>query len=545
MTPAHPADEIFNQPPALEDFNRFLGNRALQDALGREGAAWAHDELLACGAELGRAEWIERGELANRHPPRLRLFDRFGHRLDRFDFHPAWHACMDWLARKGMAGAAWADTRPGAHVRRAALFQLFAEVECGSLCPTTMTYGSVPVLARCEGLAEAWLPRLHAPEYDPHFLPAGEKRGVLVGMGVTERQGGSDVRANTTRAERAGDGWYQLTGHKWFLSAPMSDAFLVTARSTRGLSCFFLPRFTPEGRPNALRILREKDKLGDRSNASAEVEFHGALAWPVGEEGHGIATVLEMANYTRLDCANGSAGIMRAALAQALHHATHRHAFGAALVDQPLMTNVLADLALEVEAHVTLCLRVARCIDRQATDADQAALKRLLTPVAKYWVCKRTPAVVAEAMELTGGNGYVEEGPMPRLFRQSPLNSIWEGSGNVMCLDVLRALAREPRAGEVLFAELEAARGRVAAYDRSLKAFASDLVGPQATDEASARRLVERIALHLQAALLLQDGLTPVAEAFCASRLGEATGHAFGTLASNLDLRGIVQRAGP
>lgn len=544
MTDTPASAVVFNQPPPLEDFNRYLGHRALQDALAHEDAGWAHEELVACGDELGRADWIVRGELANRHPPRLRIFDRFGHRLDRFEFHPAWHDCLAWLATKGLAGAAWTDDRAGAHVRRAALFQLFAEVECGSLCPTTMTYGAVPVLARTPALAASWLPLLHAPEHDTRFMPAQHKRGVLVGMGMTERQGGSDVRANVTRAEPTADGWHVLNGHKWFLSAAMSDAFLVTAQSPRGLSCYFLPRFTPDGEVNGIHILREKDKLGDRSNASAEVEFHDALAWPVGEEGRGIATVLEMANYTRLDCANGSTGIMRAALAQAVHHARHRYAFGKPLISQPLMTNVLADMALEVEGHVAMCLRVAACVDRQDTDEEAASLKRLLTPVAKYWVCKRTPALVAEAMEVTGGNGYVEEGPMPRLFRQSPLNSIWEGAGNVMCLDVLRAIGREPRAADLLIAELERARGHVRAYDRALDGFA-DALRVEAVNESAARRVTERIALQLQAALLLRDGATPVAEAFCASRLGGGAGRVFGTLPTNTDLPGIVRRAGP
>lgn len=544
MSDTHPADEIFNQPPALADFNRYLGHRALQDALTREGVDWAHEELIDCGADLGSADWITRGEQANRHPPRPCLYDRFGHRLDQFEFHPAWHECLAWLARKKLTGAAWTDSRAGAHVRRAALFQLFAEVECGSLCPTTMTYGAVPVIARTPGLAAPWLPLLHAAEHDPRFMPAHEKRGVLVGMGMTERQGGSDVRANITRAEPTADGWHVLNGHKWFLSAAMSDAFLVTAQSHRGLSCYFLPRFTPDGKVNGIRILREKDKLGDRSNASAEVEFHDALAWPVGEEGRGIATVLEMANYTRLDCANGSAGIMRAALSQAVHHARHRHAFGKSLIAQPLMANVLADMALEVEGHVALCLRAAACVDRQDTDEEAASLKRLLTPVAKYWVCKRTPALVAEAMEVTGGNGYVEDGPMPRLFRQSPLNSIWEGAGNIMCLDVLRALAREPRTTDILIAELERARGLVQAYDRTLDGFA-DALYAESTNESAARRVTERIALQLQAALLLRDGATPIAEAFCNSRLGGAAGHVLGTLPTNIDLAGIVGRAGP
>jgi putative acyl-CoA dehydrogenase len=543
MRSTHIGQQVLNQPPARQDFDRAAGHRALRDALAREGAAWADAELLACGAELGRSDWIVRGELANRHPPLLKRFDRFGRRADAFEFHPAWHECLDWLKGKGLGGATWADPRPGAHVRRAALFQLFAEVECGSLCPITMTHGAVPVLAREPALAEPWLRLLHAPDYDARALPATAKRGVLIGMGMTERQGGSDVRANTTQAVPAGDGRYRITGHKWFLSATMSDAFVVTAQAPGGLTCLLLPRLLPDGTRNALRIERDKDKLGDRANASAEVEFDDALAWRIGDEGRGIATVLEMGNHTRLDCANGSAGLMRAALAEAVHHARHRHAFGRALIEQPLMANVLADIALEVEGHVALSLHVAGCVDRESVSEDAALLRRLLTPVAKYWVCKRTPMVVAEAMEATGGNGYVEDGPMPRLFRQSPLNSIWEGAGNIMCLDVLRVLAREPRAADVLVAMLEGPAAREPAYRRALDALKNRLAGPPAA-EASARELTAPNALLVQAALLLGDGTSPVAETFCASRLDTAAGHAFGTLAADTDFAAILARVG-
>ncbi|HRP95312.1 MAG TPA: acyl-CoA dehydrogenase family protein, partial [Rhodocyclaceae bacterium] len=508
------------------------------------GAGWAEPELREAAGELGRREWIARGEQANLYPPRLRRYDHHGRRLDEFDFHPAWHECLAWLKDKGLGGATWADPRAGAHVRRAALFQLFAEVECGSLCPITMTHGAVPVLAREPLLAEPWLRLAQAPVHDARFIPAAAKRGVLIGMGMTERQGGSDVRANSTRAAAVGDGSWRISGHKWFLSATMSDAFLVTAQAPGGLSCFLLPRLLPDGTRNGLRIERAKDKLGDRANASAEVEFDEALAWPVGEEGRGIATVLEMGNHTRLDCANGSAGLMRAALAEAVHHARHRHAFGRALIEQPLMANVLADIALELEGHIALCLHVAGCVDRERTSEEAAALRRLLTPVAKYWVCKRTPAVVAEAMEVTGGNGYVEDGPMPRLFRQAPLNSIWEGAGNVMCLDVLRVLAREPRAAAILVAALERPGTAVPAYRRALDAFKAALIGAPA-DEASARRLATRIALLMQAALLLADGANPTAEAFCASRLDGDGGHAFGTLPASIDFATILARIEP
>src|SRR6266581_2734076 len=386
---------VANQPPPLVDYNLFTANLALRAAVAREGAPWADAQLIARGAELGSAAWFERGELANRYPPELRRYDRFGQRRDAFDFHPAWHECLAYLKRHGVAAGPWAQPGPGSHVARAALFQLFAEVECGSLCPTTMTYGAVPAVARQPELARDWLPLLVSAEYDRRFLPASEKRGATMGMAMTEKQGGSDVRANTTRAHAEGGGWYRLVGHKWFFSAPMGDAFLVTAQAPGGLSCFFLPRFVDSGRVNDIRIERAKDKMGDRSNASAEVEFRGALARLVGEEGRGLPTILEMGSYTRLDCANGSTGLMRQALSQALHHARHRRAFGRPLAEQPLMRNVLADMALEVEAATALALRLARAFDRQ-DDQAEAALRRLLTPAAKFWICKRAPPLGAE-----------------------------------------------------------------------------------------------------------------------------------------------------
>ena len=530
-----------NQAPPLENHNRYRGHRVLREAVAREGAAWADEELAACGQALGSSHWIAQGDAANRYPPSLHMLDRFGERSDSFEFHPAWHACLHWLKQHGLAGAAWCDERAGAQVRRAALFQLFAEIECGSLCPTTMSHSAAPVLARTPALAEPWRRLLMAAEYDPRDLPAGDKSGLLVGMGMTERQGGSDVRSNTTRAEAAGGGWYRLEGHKWFFSVPMSDAHLVTAQSPGGLSCFFMPRFGPDGRRNGIRIIRAKDKLGDHANASAEVQFDAALALLVGEEGRGLATVLEMANHTRLDCANGSAGIMRGAFAEALHHARHRRAFGKALVDQPLMANVLADMALEVAGHVALCLRVAATVDRRA-DEGEAALGRLLTPLVKYWVCKRTPALVAEAMEVLGGNGYVEEGRMARPFRQSPLNSIWEGSGNVMCLDVLRALARAPRVTEALVAELERACGHNRTHDRDVTHIKNMLAaGPV---ECEARHFAERLALVMEASLLLRAGAGPLADTFTTSRSGSSSGRAFGTLPAGSDFAAILDHAG-
>jgi len=536
--------EVANQPPVLEGRNLCAVNHALREALAREGADWAHGELTTLGAELGSADWIRRGDDANRNPPAFKPFDRYGNRRDEFEFHPAWHECMRWLKRHGVDTGAWADPRPGAHVRRAALFQLFAEIECGSLCPITMTYGAVPPVSRVSELAQAWLPLLLSREYDPRSLPAAQKRGVTMGMGMTEKQGGSDVRANTTRAEPAGDGWYSLIGHKWFFSASMGDAFLVTAQTAaRGLTCFFVPRILEDGTRNAIHLQRAKDKLGDRSNAGAEVELRGALGRVVGEEGRGVPTVIEMATYTRLDCANGSAGLMRQALSQALHHASHRKAFGARLIDQPLMRNVLADMALEVEAATALAMRVAGTFDRQH-DERENELRRLVTPVAKYWICKRCPPLTFEAMEVLGGNGYVEEGPMPRLYRQAPLNSIWEGAGNVMCLAVLRALRKHPRATEALQAEIAPAMGRSAVLARFVERLQRDLARSEG-QEADSRRLVERIALALQGAILIRHAPEAIAQAFCASRLGGDWGHAFGTLPGSADVGAIIERAWP
>jgi putative acyl-CoA dehydrogenase len=535
--------EVVNQVPPLEGRNLYALNHALRDAVAREGAAWAQGDLRAAGAELGSAEWIRRGDDANRNPPTFAPFDRNGHRRDEFDFHPAWHECMSWLKRHGVDTGAWADPRPGAHVRRAALFQLFAEIECGSLCPTTMTYGAVPIVSRTPDLANEWLPKLLSRDYDPRTLPVRDKRGATMGMGVTEKQGGSDVRANSTRAEAIGDGWYRLVGHKWFFSASMSDAFLVTARSEGGLSCFFVPRVLPDGARNGLHLQRAKDKLGDRSNSGAEVEIVGALGRLVGDEGRGVPTVVEMATYTRLDCANGSAGIMRAALSQALHHASHRSAFGQRLVETPLMRNVLADMALEVEAHVALAMRVSGAFDR-AADEHEDLLRRIITPVAKYWVCKRCPVLVVEAMEVLGGNGYVEDGPMPRLYRQAPLNSIWEGSGNIMCLDVLRAMRKHPRALEALEAEIAPALGRNAALDRFVGRLRRDLMDADA-GEGRARRLVEGIALAMQAALLVRHAPDAIGEAYCASRLDGDWGRTFGTLPTTTAFDAIVTRAWP
>ena len=538
--------EVFNQPPPLVDYNLFTSDGALQEAVRREDADWALERLAGFGGALGRAETIEWGFQANRNPPVLQSFDRYGQRRDAVEFHPAWHALMALAVAEGVHTGPWAEPRPGAHVARAAQVYLQCQVEAGVQCPITMTYGVVPALRRQGDLAQEWLPRLYSRRYDPRFLPAGEKTGALMGMGMTEKQGGSDLRSNSTRAEPIEGGGpgkaYRLIGHKWFMSAPMCDAFLVLAQAPKGPSCFFLPRWTPDGAVNALRLQRLKDKLGNRSNASSEVEFQGAVAFLVGEEGRGIPGIIEMATYTRIDCAVASAGLMRQALAQAVHHARHRTAFQRHLIDQPLMTGLLADLALESEAAVALALRMARAFDRQDDDAE-TAFRRLVTPAAKYWICKRAVAFGGEAMEVLGGNGYVEESPMPRLYREMPVNSIWEGSGNVMCLDVLRALTRTPEAGEALRGELAAARGGDARLDRFIAALEAALAGRP--DEAQARRLAEMLVLALQGALLVRFAPAAIADGFCASRLAGERGGAFGTLPAGIDTHAIVERAAP
>jgi putative acyl-CoA dehydrogenase len=538
--------EVFNQPPPLAGYDLFSADAALAEGVGREGAGWAADALRALGTRCGDPEAIELGRLANLNTPALKTFDRFGHRRDEVEFHPAWHALLEMLFDQGVHSGPWAEPRPGAHVARAGKFILMAQIECGTLCPVTMTYGSVPALRRDPEIAAAWLPKIYSRRYDRRFLPVAEKVGALIGMGLTEKQGGSDVRANTTRAEPIGAPGreYRLVGHKWFLSAPMSDAFLVTAQAPGGMTCFFMPRFTPDGAPNALRLQRLKDKLGNRSNASSEVEFAGAWALRLGEEGRGLPTILEMGTYTRLDCALGTTGIMRQAVSQAIHHAAHRSAFQKRLIDQPLMRGVLADLALEVEAAVALCLRMARAFDTE-TDAGEIALRRLLTPAAKYWICKRGPTLAAEAMEVLGGGGYVEESILPRIYREMPVNSIWEGSGNVMCLDVLRSLARTPQSAEALMAELVVARGGNSQLDAAIAALESMLADKASADEAGARRLTEQLVLTIQGALLVRHAPSAVADAFCATRLGERRAGAFGALPGGLDLATVIARADP
>jgi putative acyl-CoA dehydrogenase len=542
-----PTHEVLNQPPPLAGYDLYDADPVLAEALHREGAGWATERVRALGVLAGTPEAIAWAAAADASPPVLRTHDRYGRRVDEVEFHPAWHRLLGTAVSHGLHASPWRDPRPGAQVARAAGFHLWSQVEAGHGCPVSMTFAAVPALRASPELAAVWEPKLTTLAYDPVLAPVAGKAGALCGMAMTEKQGGSDVRANTTRAAPAGDGEWRLTGHKWFCSAPMSDAFLVLAQAPAGLSCFLVPRVLPDGGRNGFHLQRLKDKLGNRANASAEVELDGATGWLVGEPGRGLAAILEMVNHTRLDCVVGSAALMRQAVAQAAHHAAHRSAFGRRLADQPLMANVLADLAVESEAATLLAMRVAGAFDRAARDPAEAALRRLATAMAKYWVCKRAPAVAAEALECLGGNGYVEESGMPRLYREAPLNSIWEGAGNINSLDVLRVLARQPDGLAALLDEIAPARAAeprldraAAAVERELAA-AADPVGLQ----AGARRLVERLAVLLQGALLVRHGHPAVADAFCASRVAGDGGVAFGTLPSGLDLRAIVDRATP
>ena len=528
--------EVLNQPPPLA-LDPFATDAVLRAALSREGAAWARQELEAFSREACGPQAQQWAAQANENPPRLRTHDRYGNRVDELEFHPSWHALMRVSVAHGVHGRPWREPREGAHVARAAMMMVDAQNELGHGCPISMTYSAHPALARTPALLAEWGPRITGTSYDPRSLPAHLKGGALIGMAMTEKQGGSDVRANTTRAVRDDGGGYRLTGHKWFCSAPMSDAFLVLAQAGAGLSCFLLPRFTPDGARNRFFLQRLKDKLGNRSNASGEVELDAAYALLVGEEGRGVQTILEMVNHTRLDCVIGSAAMMRRSLTEALHHVLYRKAFGRLLIDQPVMRNVLADLALESEAATTLMMRLARGYDRK-----EAPFRRLATAVSKFWVCKRAPAFVAEALECLGGNGYVEESGLPRIYREAPLNSIWEGSGNVMCLDVLRAVAKEPESLEAVLAEIRLA----AAADRRLDAFV-DRLGQRLArpQEVEARRLVEDLALALQGSLLVRFAAPAVADAFCASRLDGDRGQTFGTLPSGTDLGALLSSASP
>ncbi len=553
--------QVFNQAAPFENVNLFACDLALQEALLREGGGDgdALPALQALGEQLGRAEILDLGRQANANSPRLHNFDRSGRRVDEVEFHPSWHALMAMMIDTGVHAAPWDSGRPGAQVTRAAQYLLFGQVENGAQCPVTMTYACVPALRQAGALADKWLPKILSRRYDPRSLPIEQKQGALIGMGMTEKQGGTDVRANTTRAAplapgegqarfgSEGEGAWNIVGHKWFFSAPQSDAHLILAQTddagSAGLSCFFVPRFLPDGSRNAIRVQRLKDKLGNRSNASSEVEFCDAVGWLVGKVGRGIPTILEMGGHTRLDCVVGTAGIMRAALTHALHHARGRAAFGRPLAEQPLMQNVLADLALESEAATAFAMRLARCFDDSA-DPAQALLGRILTPAGKYWLCKRGPGFGAEAMEVMGGNGYVEDGPLARLYREFPVNSIWEGSGNVMCLDLLRAFGKTPAARAALAAELALAGDDNAAFNAFCALLLADLDRPQG-DEFGARRLAERIVVAVQGALLLRHAPAYVADAFVRSRIARDVGGAYGRLEAGVDCGAILERALP
>jgi putative acyl-CoA dehydrogenase len=541
---------VFNQTPPLTEYNLFATDLALQEAVQREGAGAIVPELVGAGAALGTAANFEHARLANRNTPVLHGFNVQGERIDSIEFHPSWHVLMQGIAARGYHTGPWVrvDGRaiPGAHVARAAGYLMQAQVECGTLCPTTMTYGAVAAMRRDAWLDRDWVPRLLTRHYDARDLPIEHKRGGLIGMGMTEKQGGSDVRANTTRAVRSTDGTYRVTGHKWFFSAPQCDAHLVLAQTDRGLSCFFMPRRLPDGTLNGIYIQRLKDKLGNRSNASSEVEFVDAWAHLMGEEGRGIPTILEMGTYTRLDCVTGTAGMMRQAVVQAVHHARHRKVFGALLIHQPLMQSVLADLAIESEAATVLAMRLARAFDSEAD--DEIALRRALTSAAKFWVCKRGCELAAEAMEVLGGNGYTEEMPLARMAREMPVNSIWEGSGNIMCLDVLRAFGKSAATREVVLHELGRARGRNRNFDAALERFAAAVEAP-APAEGYARRFTQMFVTLMQGSLLLSgaadSGAHAMAEGFCATRLGADSGWGavFGASSATLGVNAIMDRA--
>ncbi len=543
---------VFNQPAPLAGINLFETDQPLQDGLRHLMPGLDLSPLRALGRVVARADMQEHARLANAHPPQLRTHDRCGRRLDEVEFHPSYHALMALATQAGLHAAPWVEGRPGGQVLRAAGFMLAMQLEPGVMCPVSMTYAAAPALRHHPALHAAWGPGLGARAYDPRLAPWKDKPGLTMGMGMTEKQGGSDVRANTTRAEADGaDTWgprYRLTGHKWFLSAPMSDAFLVLAQAGDGLTCFFLPRVLPDGSLNSLRLQRLKDKLGNRANASAEVEFHEAQAWRVGEEGRGVAQILAMGTLTRLDCALGTSGLMRQALVQALHHARQRAAFGRPLADHALMRQVLADLALEAEAACLLSLRIARTLEHPQ-DAQEALLARLLTPVAKYWICKRGAAFAQEAMECLGGNGYVEEGGqgvLARIYREMPVNSIWEGAGNLMALDLLRAL-RSPGATQALMEELATGRGADPALDQAIAGLPGRLQA--LAEEGQARRLAQEVALLLQAVLLWRCAPGEVAQAFTASRIDDAPGRfggaAFGLLPAGTPTGALLARAMP
>lgn len=541
--------EVLNQPPELADYDLAGADPVLADALDREGAGWARDQVQRYGRRMASAEVIEWGYQANENEPTLVTHDRFGHRIDRVDFHPSWHQLLDLAVSEGLHSLPWEkDPGEGGYPARTALTFLAGQIEAGHWCPISMGCSAIPTLRLQPEIATVWEPLQLSREYDPSFQPASKKSGVMIGMGMTEKQGGSDVRANTTVAEPINGGGpggeYLITGHKWFMSSPMSDAFLILANGPGGLSCFLLPRFTPDGELNHIKLQRLKDKLGNRSNASSEAEFDGAWAQMVGEEGRGVRTIIEMVAGTRLDCIAGSAALMRQALTQAVHHTVHRRAFGSALIDKPAMLNVLADLEVETEMAVLLMMRVAGAFDRAEVEEHETLIRRILTPVAKFWVTKRCSEVVREALECLGGNGYVEESMMPRLYRESPLNAIWEGSGNVMALDVIRVVTREADAVDALRAELEAATGHDPRLDRAIRS-AFDALASPVDPEYQARRIVEGLAEAVGGALLARHARPEVWDAFAASRLERDHGYLYGTLPPSMRVEEIVEPAIP
>jgi putative acyl-CoA dehydrogenase len=539
--------EVENQVPPLENYNLFLQDPALKEAVIREGGGWAETTLVSYGEKFGSAEIYEAARLANTVLPILHTHDRWGNRIDEVEFHPSYHHVMSTAIEHGNHALAWMDERSGSHVARAAMAIMHSEIEPATQCPLTMTHAVVPSLRNQPDVAEVWLPMVFTNQYDGTMKPAPEKRGLTFGMAMTEKQGGSDVRSNTTRAVAQGAGGpggeYLLTGHKWFCSAPMCDAFLTLARTDKGLSCFLLPRFRPDGSKNNFFVQRLKSKIGNRANASSEVEYKDTWSQMVGEEGRGIPTIIEMVHHTRLDVSLGATGIMRQALSQAMHHAHHRSAFGKKLAEHGLMKNVLADLALEVEAAMAMSMRLARAFDSGDDEAEHL-FARLGTAICKYWVAKRCTNHVTEALECHGGNGYVEDSVMARLFKEAPLGSIWEGSGNVQCLDVLRAMHKTPAVVDALVAELEKARGGDGRYDTFLDG-AKAALKPSGDPEVGARRMVEKLAVALSGSLLVQHAPQAVSDAFCASRLGGDWGHEYGTLPAGLDLDAILERARP
>ncbi len=535
---------VTNQPPALQDYNLYSRDKALVECMTKEGAGWADERLKAFGQLIGREETIKLGYLANEHTPVLKTHDRFGHRIDEVEFHPAWHQLLSMSLENRLTNLPWVEPKSGAHVARAAMMYLMVQVEAGHMCPVSMTFSCVPALKKQPDVLAAFESALMSNQYDSRFIPAGQKRGLLVGMSMTEKQGGSDVRANTTEAKpvnsRGPGQLYELKGHKWFCSHPMSDAFVMLAQTEGGLSCFLVPRFSPSGERNQIRLQRLKSKLGNRSNASAEIELENAQGWLINEEGRGVATIIEMVSHTRLDCALSSAGLMRQALTQALHHVQYRSAFKKRLIEHELMRNVLCDLALESEAATVLTMRLARAYDAGQSDKKEGLFRRIATAVAKYWICKRAPSHVYECLETLGGNGYVEESLMPRLYREAPVNSVWEGSGNVICLDVLRALTNEPETAVVLLDEIKQVAGQNKELDAQITK-AELLIARKS--EREARQMVEQLAVLLQAKLLIESAPSPVADAFIESRIKGGWGRTFGTLSSHTETAAILERA--